>query len=56
MQIMAVMKQFEHLLPGLNFSYLIGGDKIESDLQRIEQRGANLVVATIGRLYDLAVE
>ena len=56
MQIMAVMKQFEHLLPGLNFSYLIGGDKIEYDLQRIEQRGANLVVATIGRLYDLAVE
>ena len=56
MQIMTVMKQFEHLLPGLNFSYLIGGDKIEYDLQRIKEKGANLVVATIGRLYDLAVE
>ena len=40
---------------GLGFCYLIGGDKLEFDLQRIESKGANLVVATIGRLYDLAV-
>ena len=32
MQIMAVLKQFEHLLPDLSFCYLIGGDKIEYDL------------------------
>lgn len=56
MQISNVMKQFEHLVPQLNFCYLIGGDKLEYDLQRIREKGANLVVATIGRLYDLAIE
>ena len=55
-QIMAVLKKFEKLLPSLNFCYLIGGDKIDYDLQRIREKGANLVVATIGRLYDLAIE
>jgi len=35
---------------------LIGGDKLDYDLQRIEQKGANLIVATVGRLYDLAIE
>ena len=56
MQIMAVLKNFEHLLPQLNFCYLIGGDKLDYDLQRIREKGANVVVATIGRLYDLAIE
>ena len=56
MQIMTVLKQFEHIVPQLNFCYLIGGDKLEYDLQRIREKGANLVVATIGRLYDLAIE
>lgn len=56
MQISNVMKQFEHLVPQLNFCYLIGGDKLEYDLQRIREKGANLVVATIGRLYDLAID
>lgn len=36
-----------------NFSYFIGGDKLEFDLQRIQKRGANVVVATPGRLFDL---
>lgn len=56
MQIMSVLKEFEQLLPYLNFCYLIGGDKIDYDLQRIREKGANLVVATVGRLYDLAIE
>lgn len=38
------------------FTYLIGGDKLENDLQRIEQRGANIVVATPGRLFDLIAD
>ena len=33
---------------------MIGGDKIEYDVERIEEKGANVVVATTGRLYDLA--
>ena len=53
-QIMEVLKLFEHLIPQLSFCYLIGGDKIEYDVERIEERGANVVVATTGRLYDLA--
>ena len=53
---MTVIKQFEHLLPQLNFCYLIGGDKLDYDLQRIREKGANIVVATCGRLFDLAIE
>ena len=55
MQIMQVLKLFEHLLPELNFCYLIGGDKLEFDIERINEKGANVVVATTGRLYDLAI-
>ena len=56
-QITQVLKEFEDLLTpaGLGFCYLIGGNKIEYDLTRIEEKGANLVVATVGRLFDLAV-
>ena len=56
MQTMTVLRNFEHLLPQLSFCYLIGGNKIEYDLQRINEKGANVVVATVGRLYDLAIE
>lgn len=55
MQITQVLKSFEHLFPQLSFCYLIGGDKIEYDVERITEKGANVVVATTGRLYDLAV-
>ena len=34
---------------------MIGGDKIEFDIERITEKGANVVVATTGRLYDLAI-
>lgn len=34
-------------------SYFIGGEKPEFDLQRIEEKGANIVVATPGRIFDL---
>ena len=37
----------------VNFSYFIGGDKLDYDLQRIQKKGANVVVATPGRLFDL---
>ena len=55
-QTMSVLKHFESVLPELQFCYLIGGDKIEYDIERIAQRGANVIVATVGRLYDLSVE
>ena len=56
MQTMTVLRNFEHLLPQLSFCYLIGGNKIEYDLQRIKEKGANVIVATVGRLYDLSIE
>lgn len=33
--------------------YLIGGNKIEYDLQRIKEQGCNIVVGTVGRIFDL---
>ena len=41
------------LAPHMNFCYFIGGDKLDYDLERIEEKGANIVIATPGRLYDL---
>lgn len=53
------MKEFESIFVKedgasiLNICYFIGGDKTEYDMQRIEQKGANIVVATPGRIFDL---
>lgn len=63
-QIFQVLKEFQTLFAKeggapdqneniLNMCYFIGGDKPEYDVQRIEEKGANIVVATPGRLYDL---
>jgi len=41
------------LVPSLKSCYLIGGDKLEYDLQRIKEKGANVVVGTPGRIFDL---
>jgi superfamily II DNA/RNA helicase len=53
---MSVLKEFAKVLPHLSFCYLIGGDKIDYDLERIREKGANVVVATPGRLFDLSVD
>ena len=53
MQIFSVLKQFESLLEGLGLAYFIGGEKTDRDLQRINEKGANVVVATPGRFFDL---
>ena len=34
-------------------SYMIGGNKIEYDLKRIKERGCNIMVGTVGRIFDL---
>jgi superfamily II DNA/RNA helicase len=33
--------------------FLIGGSKIEYDYQRIKEKGCNVVVGTVGRIFDL---
>jgi len=50
---MDVVKQFQSVLPEISMCYFIGGDKIEYDVERIETKGANIVVATPGRIFDL---
>ena len=56
MQTTKVLATFMPILaPNLNFCYFIGGDKVEYDLERINEKGANIVVGTPGRLYDLVV-
>jgi len=52
-QIFKVLSEFKDLVPDLGFCYFIGGDKLEYDLQRIREKGCNIVVATIGRAFDL---
>ena len=37
----------------MGLAYFIGGEKIDRDLQRINEKGANVVVATPGRFFDL---
>lgn len=58
-QIFQVLKEFESIFKQedgtnlINMCYFIGGDKAEYDLQRIESKGANIIVATPGRIFDL---
>ena len=52
-QIFKVIKEFESLIPSYAIQYLIGGSKVEHDIQRIKEKGANIVIGTIGRVFDL---
>mmetsp|Transcript_37540 Transcript_37540/g.27680 ORF Transcript_37540/g.27680 Transcript_37540/m.27680 type:complete len:109 (+) Transcript_37540:320-646(+) len=33
--------------------YTIGGSKLDFDFQRIKEKGCNIVVGTVGRVFDL---
>jgi ATP-dependent RNA helicase DDX55/SPB4 len=45
---------FKEIIPeAINMCYLIGGNKIEYDLQRIKEKGCQIVVGTVGRVFDL---
>lgn len=56
MQTAKVLQEFMEVFKDkLHFCYFIGGDKIDYDLERIEEKGANIVVATPGRLFDLVI-
>lgn len=57
-QTFKVIEQFKTLLEKegstpISMSYYIGGDKPEYDLERISTKGANILVATPGRIFDL---
>ena len=53
-QIFRVLEQFRSLIPEkFSMCYLIGGNKIEYDLKRIADKGCNVLVGTVGRVFDL---
>lgn len=53
-QIYQVLDEFREIIPeAFSMCYLIGGNKIEYDLQRIKEKGCNVLVGTVGRIFDL---
>ena len=52
-QIYKVINEFKDLVPSLSLCYFIGGNKLDSDIQRIKDKGCNVVVGTVGRVFDL---
>ena len=53
-QISQELKRFDSVFDKkLNSCYFIGGDKAEYDMQRITEKGANIIVSTPGRMFDL---
>lgn len=41
------------MVPSLSFAYFIGGDRVDNDISRIRESGCNVVVGTVGRVFDL---
>lgn len=41
------------LVPSLSSCLLIGGDKVENDLEKLRNEGCNIAICTVGRLYDI---
>lgn len=52
-QIYNVAQPFISTLPNVKSMLLVGGVEIKSDLKKIEEEGANLLIGTPGRLYDI---
>lgn len=52
-QIHNVAGPFIATLPNVKPVLLVGGSDIKLDLKRIEEEGANLIIATPGRLFDI---
>ena len=52
-QIYNVAQPFISTLPNIKSMLLVGGVEVKSDLKKIEEEGANLLIGTPGRLYDI---
>lgn len=52
-QIYNVAQPFISTLPNIKSMLLVGGVEVKSDLKKIEEDGANLLIGTPGRLYDI---
>lgn len=52
-QIYHVASPFFSTLPNYKSILLVGGFDVRMDLKKIEEEGANILVCTPGRLYDI---
>ncbi|KAF5453712.1 hypothetical protein F2P56_028598 [Juglans regia] len=52
-QIYDVAQPFVSTLPNFKSVLLVGGVEVKADLKKIEEEGANLLVGTPGRIYDI---
>lgn len=52
-QIYHVAQPFISTLSNVKSLLLVGGVEVKSDLRKIEEEGANLLIGTPGRLYDI---
>ncbi|XP_071710280.1 DEAD-box ATP-dependent RNA helicase 18 [Rutidosis leptorrhynchoides] len=52
-QIFHVAQPFISSLPDVKPVLLVGGSEVKSDMKKIEEEGANLLIGTPGRLHDI---
>jgi len=55
-QISEVLNKFLERIPSLTYLLFIGGTSINEDLEKFNSQGANIVIATPGRLEDLMLK
>ncbi|KAJ9589586.1 hypothetical protein L9F63_017171 [Diploptera punctata] len=48
-----VLEHFLHHVDGLTQMLLVGGNSVASDIEKFKREGANIIIATPGRLEDL---
>lgn len=52
-QIYNVAQPFISTLPNFKSMLLVGGADVKTDTKKIEEEGANLLIGTPGRLFDI---
>ena len=52
-QICNIALPFISALPGVRTLLLVGGTDIKADLKRIEDEGANVLIGTPGKIFDI---
>lgn len=52
-QIFHVAQPFISTLPNIKPVLLLGGAEVKTDMRKIEEEGANLLIGTPGRLFDI---
>ncbi|CAM8919717.1 unnamed protein product [Rhodiola kirilowii] len=53
MQIYNVAQPFVATLGNIKSVLLVGGGEVKSDIQKVEEEGANILIGTPGRLFDI---